>query len=76
MAVSGGLLGLGLHVPQTGALAPFSGILIYEMSFWDTSTEVVAGLRETAGVPRESNVFWLGPAMQLRAPGDCHGDFK
>ena len=35
---------------RSWGVRPFYGILIDEMSFWDTSTEVVAGLRETATV--------------------------
>jgi len=47
-------------VSSIGVFVPISGILIYETSFWDTMTEVVAGLRETAYEFRERKVWWNG----------------
>jgi hypothetical protein len=43
-------------VPETDLFTPPCGVLIYEMSFWDNSTEVVAGLRETANLPQVRKV--------------------
>lgn len=44
-------------VPEPDIFTSISGILI-EMSFWDTSPEVVARLRGTARVPEERKVCW------------------
>ncbi len=40
------------------------------MSFWDTTTEVVAGLREMANLPQETKVIW-DPTKSVEALKDA-----
>jgi hypothetical protein len=45
-------------VSETDLFTPSCGVLIYEMSFWDTTAEAVARLRETAIMLQARKVWW------------------